>query len=101
MSQNKYTIWNYFVLKINLKSADEPANPERASEKLKGTLSPAFLQKQFPNEYKEVNKNKSMEVQIQEALGKLGAKGWELINVTSVGSILLFYFKRPNLNQSD
>ena len=45
MIQNKYMSWNYFVLKINLKSADEPANPERASEKLKGTLGPAFLQK--------------------------------------------------------
>ena len=78
-----------------------PPSPEKASEKLKGTLSPSFLQDQFPDEYKEIKSNKFMEVQLQEVLGKLGAQGWELTNVSSIGAKLLFFFKRPDLSPCD
>ena len=101
MSQQNYQKWNYFVLKVNFTAPSEPPSPEKASEKLKGTLSPSFLQDQFPDEYKEVKSNKSVELQLQEVLGKLGAQGWELTNVSSVGPKLLFFFKRPDLSPSD
>ena len=76
-------------------------SPEKASEKLKGSLSPSFIQSQFPNEYKEVKKDDPMEVQIQRILEKLGAQGWELIDISTVGSKLLFFFKRPKIVDSD
>ena len=101
MSLQNLQKWNYYVLKVNFATPSEPPSPEKASEKLKGTLSPSFLQDQFPDEYKEVKSNGSMEVQLQEVLGKLGAQGWELTNVSSIGSGLLFFFKRPDLSSSD
>ena len=78
-----------------------PPNPEEASKKLKGTLSPSFIQDQLPKEYKEVNNDKPMEVQIQELLAKLGEQGWELIDISTIASKLLFFFKRPNIGDSD
>ena len=94
-------MWDYFVLNLNVATPSTPPSPEKASEKLKGSLSPSFIQSQFPNEYKEVKKDDPMEVQIQRILEKLGAQGWELIDISTVGSKLLFFFKRPKIVDSD
>ena len=94
-------MWDYFVLNLNVTTPSPPPSPEKASEKLKGSLSPSFIQSQFPNEYKEVKKDEPMEVQIQRILEKLGAQGWELIDITAIGSKLLFFFKRPKFVDSD
>ena len=96
MSQQSYKKWNYFILNINVEAAPEPPNPEEASKKLKGTLSPSFIQNQFPEEYKEMNPGEPMEVQLQKKLDRLGSSGWELINISTVGPKLLFFFKRPD-----
>ena len=87
--------WNYFILHINITAPIVPPSPEEASKKLKGTLSPSFIQNQFPAEYKEVKRDEPMEVQLQKQLDKMGAQGWELINISTVGSKLLFFFKKP------
>ena len=94
-------MWDYFVLNLNVTTPSTPPSPEKASEKLKGSLSPSFIQSQFPNEYKEVKKDDPMEVQIQRILEKLGAQGWELIDISTIGSKLLFFFKRPKIVDSD
>ena len=73
-----------------------PPSPEEASKKLKGTLSPSFIQDQFPEEYKKIKQGESMIVQLQKNLDRLGSQGWELINISTVGSKLLFFFKRPD-----
>ena len=73
-----------------------PPSPEEASKKLKGTLSPSFIQDQFPEEYKEMTQGEPMEVQLQKKLDRLGSQGWELINISTVGPKLLFFFKRPD-----
>ena len=73
-----------------------PPSPEEASKKLKGTLSPSFIQDQFPEEYKEMSQGEPMEVQLQKNLDRLGSQGWELINISTVGPKLLFFFKRPH-----
>ena len=95
MSQQNQQKWNYFVLNINIEAAPTPPSPEEASKKLKGTLSPSFIQDQFPEEYKEMNQGEPMEVQLQKNLDRLGSQGWELINISTVGPKLLFFFKRP------
>ena len=94
MSQPSHQKWNYFVLNINIESAPTPPSPEEASKKLKGTLSPSFIQNQFPEEYKEVRQDEPMEVQLQKNLDRLGSQGWELINISTIGPKLLFFFKR-------
>ena len=96
MSQQNHQKWNYFVLNINIEAAPTPPSPEEASKKLKGTLSPSFIQDQFPEEYKEMNQGEPMEVQLQKNLDRLGSQGWELINISTVGPKLLFFFKRPD-----
>ena len=35
-----------------------------------------------------------MEVQLQKNLDRLGSQGWELINISTIGPKLLFFFKR-------
>ena len=96
MSQTSHQKWNYFVLNINIATATAPPNPEEASKKLKGTLSPTFIQDQFPKEYKEVKKEDPLELQLQKNLDLLGSQGWELISISNVGPKLLFIFKRPD-----
>ena len=85
MSQQNHQKWNYFVLNINIAAAPTPPSPEKASKKLKGTLSPSFIQDQFP----------PMEIQLQKKLQDLGSQGWELINISTIGPKLLFFFKKP------
>ena len=87
--------WNYFVLNLNITKPAPAPNPEEASKKLKGSLSPSFIKDQFPQEYKEVKQGPSLEKQIQVLLDQLGAQGWELISISPVGGKLLFFFKRP------
>ena len=101
MTNSGHQMWDYFVLNLNVTTPSAPPSPEKASEKLKGSLSPSFIQSQFPNEYKEVKKDDPMEVQIQRILEKLGAQGWELIDISTVGSKLLLFFKRPKIVDSD
>ena len=101
MSQPSFQAWNYFVLKVNITEPGTPPSPEKASEKLKGTLSPAFIQDQFPNEYKEIKQDESIEVQLQKILAKLGAQGWELVEVFNISSKFLFFFKRPESPDSE
>ena len=96
MSQASYQKWNYFVLNINIATAAASPNPEEASKKLKGTLSPTFIQDQFPEEYKEFKQDEPMELQLQKKLDLLGSQGWELISISEVGPKLLFFFKRPD-----
>ena len=95
MSQASYQKWNYFVLNINIATAAASPNPEEASKKLKGTLSPTFIQDQFPEEYKEFKQDDSMELKLQRKLGLLGSQRWELISISEVGPKLLF-LKRPD-----
>ena len=94
MSDSSHQKWNYFVLNINIESAPLPPNPEEASKKLKGTLSPSFIQDQFPEEYKEVRQGEPMEVQLQKNLDRLGSQGWELINISTMGPKLLFFLQK-------
>lgn len=97
MSQTSHQKWNYFVLNINIATAPESPNPEEASKKLKGTLSPTFIQDQFPKEYKEVKQEDALQLQLQKKLDLLGSQGWELINISTVGPKLLFFFKRASV----
>ena len=101
MSQQRHQKWNYFVLNINIAATPTPPSPEKASKKLKGTLSPSFIQDQFPQEYKSVNQSVPMEIQLQKKLKELGSQGWELINISTVGPKLLFFFKKPDDSNAD
>jgi len=101
MSQQTDQKWKYFILNINIEAAPTPPSPEEASKKLKGRLSPSFIQDQFPKEYKKINKSEPMHVQLQKELDRLGSQGWDLINISTIGPKLMFFFKKPDNESTD
>ena len=93
--------WEYLVIQINIdnKKLDNTkiTNPEVASEKLKGSLSPDFLKQQFPDQYQEKTnevKDPNVGSQLQTVLNKVGEDGWELVESTTLANLFLFIFKK-------
>ncbi len=91
--------WEYHVVHINFEGSsskiDEASNPEAASEKLKGSLSPDFLKDQFPEQY-QVNDNlEHPATQLSKFLNKKGREQWELSETISIGKLLFLIMKRP------
>ena len=95
--------WEYKVIHINMnqvKTEDlpKPANPEVASKKLQGSLSPEFIKKQFPTVYKNNPKTaqpRHPAEQLQDFLNTMGRECWELIEISELGPLQMFFFKRP------
>ena len=42
-----------------------------------------------------------MHVQLQKELDRLGSQGWDLINISTIGSKLMFFFKKPDNESTD
>jgi hypothetical protein len=95
--------WEYKVIHINMnsvKQADLPkqANPEVASKKLQGSLSPDFIRKEFPGMYKnpgQPQQPRHPAEQLQDFLNAMGREAWELFEISEVGPLQMFFFKRP------
>ena len=82
-----------------VKQADSPrkANAEAASEKLQGSLSPEFIKKEFPDLYKNQRQSRHSchpAEQLQDFLNEMGRSSWELINISELGPLQMFFFKR-------
>ncbi len=90
--------WEYYVVHINvddsLSKTEEASNPEAASEKLKGSLSPDFLKDQFPEQYQENNDAEHRAIQLSKFLNKKGFEGWELSEKIKIGKMLFLIMKR-------
>ena len=90
--------WEYHVVHLNVdgssKKGGEASNPEVASEKLKGSLSPDFLKDQFPDQYQENGDSKHPALQLSKFLNKKGLERWELSQTIKIGDMLLLIMKR-------
>lgn len=89
--------WEYRVVHININNdaPPQPSTPEAASKKLQGSLSPEFIKREFPQMYeKQSAKQKHPAAQLQHFLNLLGNEGWELVETSQVGGLLMFFFKR-------
>ena len=90
--------WEYQVIHLNVddssSKSDEASNPEAASEKLKGSLSPDFLKDQFPEQYQENEGSEHPAVQLSKFLNKKGMDRWELSETIKIGKILFLIMKR-------
>ena len=68
--------WEYHVVHLNVEESSvqnqESNNPEAASEKLKGSLSPDFLKDQFPEQYHENESSEHPAIQLSKFLNKKG-----------------------------
>jgi hypothetical protein len=95
------TQWEYRVVHINVDPGKppEPPDPQAASEHLRGTLSPDFLAREFPEVYGEesetARRSRHPAEQLQTFLNLLGRQGWEMTDSSQVGPLLMFFFKRP------
>ena len=95
--------WEYRVMHINMnpvKQEDVPkqANPEVASKKLQGSLSPDFIRKEFPGMYTSPGQPRRTlhpAEQLQNFLNEMGREFWELVEISNVGPLQMFFFKRP------
>ena len=90
--------WEYHVVHLNVddtpSKTEEASNPEAASEKLKGSLSPDFLKDQFPEQYKENSDSEHPAVQLSKFLNKKGLDQWELSETIRIGTMLFLIMKR-------
>ena len=73
---------------------EEVSNPEAASEKLKGSLSPDFLKDQFPEQYQENVGSEHPAMQLSKFLNKKGQERWELSETIKIGKMLFLIMKR-------
>ncbi|WP_288225562.1 hypothetical protein [uncultured Prochlorococcus sp.] len=87
-------IWEYKILNLNIDTQqNNVSDPEKDSQKLKGSLSAEFIKTQFPEKY---TKKKELHPadQLQNILNILGSEGWELKCIENVGRFLFFFFIR-------
>ena len=68
-----------------------PSDPDDASRKLGGVLSPDALRNQFPEHYSQGDGR----AQIYNFLNEAGRDGWELIQIQQVADLPLMILKRP------
>ena len=90
--------WEYHVVHLNADDSsnkhEEASNPEAASEKLKGSLSPDFLKDQFPEQYQENVGSEHPAMQLSKFLNKKGQERWELSETIKIGKMLFLIMKR-------
>jgi len=90
--------WEYHVVHLNVEDSsnnnEETSNPEAASEKLKGSLSPDFLKDQFPEQYQEIEDSEHPAIQLSKFLNKKGLERWELSETIKIGHMLFLVMKR-------
>ena len=90
--------WEYHVVHLNVDDSsskhEEASNPEAASEKLKGSLSPDFLKDQFPEQYQENEGSEHPAIQLSNFLNKKGLESWELSEKLEIGKMLFLIMKR-------
>ena len=90
--------WEYNVVHINVddnpNDNGEVSNPDEASKKLKGSLSPDFLKDQFPDQYQENDKSEHPAVQLRNFLNKKGLEQWEVFDSLRIGNMLFLIMKR-------
>ena len=90
--------WEYHVVHLNVEDSssknEESSNPQAASEKLKGSLSPDFLKDQFPEQYQEDVGSEHPAMQLSKFLNKKGLESWELSETLKIGKFLFLIMKR-------
>ena len=90
--------WEYHVVHLNVEEQSKDSlnisNPEAASEKLKGSMSPDFLKKQFPDQYKENDNDLHPAIQLSKFLNNKGLDQWELSETIRIGNMIFLIMKR-------
>ena len=88
--------WEYCVIHVNEDTSQQPS-ATAASQKLGGSMSPDFIEEQFPDQYKRKPSPHPAE-QLGRFLNKMGSKGWMLTNITNLGPLQMYIFRRRRLH---
>tara|TARA_Y100001978_G_scaffold84549_1_gene75857 strand:+ start:295 stop:624 length:330 start_codon:yes stop_codon:yes gene_type:complete len=92
-------LWDYLVIHVNFESGKNSNkntdNLELATEKLQGSLSSEYLQKEFPKQFKKKEPPVHPSKQLEVFLNRCGNEGWELKTTERVGNLLMFIFMKP------
>ena len=95
--------WEYLVIHVNFEPNKdfkiESNSPKIASDKLQGSLSPEYLEKEFPEQFKKSSPPIHPTKQLQIFLNKCGKEGWKLTSTETVGGLLMFVFLREKRNE--
>ena len=91
--------WDYFVIHVNFEDNKntEIQNSKKASEKLGGSLSKEFLEKEFPEQFKSLKPGLHPSKQLQIILKKIGDEGWKLETTERIGNLLMFIFMKEKI----
>ena len=98
---SKNAKWEYRIIHLNINQDEKTVkNPEEASSKLKGSLSPEFLSKEFPKQYGESSENQTKHpaTQLEEIINVFGEEYWELFEISNIGRYQMLFFKRKKAN---
>tara|TARA_B100000212_G_C27129622_1_gene428540 strand:- start:267 stop:590 length:324 start_codon:yes stop_codon:yes gene_type:complete len=94
-------LWDYLVIHVNFEpgkdSGQNTDNLELATEKLQGSLSPEYLQKEFPQQFKKKEPSLHPSKQLEFFLKRCGQEGWELKTTERVGGLLMFIFMKEKI----
>ena len=80
-------------LNVNNKEVSSSSNPEKDSVKLKGSLSPDFIKKQFPQQYQAQNEPPPA-IQLQNIMNTLGKEGWQFSETINLPNLVFLVFIR-------
>jgi len=91
--------WDYFVININFE--EQKTSPsekvQKATEKLGGSLSKEFLEKEFPAQFKDIKPGLHPSKQLETILKRIGDEGWKLQATEKVGMFLMFIFIKKKI----
>ena len=94
-------LWDYLVIHVNFEpgknSDNNSGNLELATEKLQGSLSSEYLQKEFPQQFKKKEPSLHPSKQLEFFLKRFGQEGWELKTTERVGGLLMFIFMKEKI----
>ena len=88
--------WNYFVIHINFEEQAKInlEKSQEASDKLGGSLSKEYLEKEFPEQFKSPKPGLHPSKQLEIVLKRIGDEGWKLQTTERIGNLLMFIFMR-------
>lgn len=91
--------WDYFVININFEEQTNSSaeKVQKASEKLGGSLSKEYLEKEFPDQFKTIKPGLHPSKQLEIILKRIGDEGWKLQATERIGSLLMFIFMRKKI----
>lgn len=92
--------WDYFVINVNFEEQKNSSaeKVQKASEKLGGSLSKEYLEKEFPEQFKTIKPGLHPSKQLEVILKKIGDEGWKLQATERVGSFLMFIFMKKKID---